>query len=382
MKAPVHMVRTVMLLIMVCGAVSEVQTEPYQTPDEGYFWEHPEEIRVAGTDMAFTSEIFNNVKNQNIFFMTQFNDGWVFMTSFFGFRTRSGFIKRWGIYVVVTDPAGNSYFAKLEMKDRDIEFAEDRLYITDGTNWIEGSGMEYRVHYDFEGFYCDLTFNNILPPWKPGDGKEVFTEDGDVFERRTVNSPWADVSGVIRYGDTVHNVKGEGYSEYSILIVPFRRMNPALHAIRLFSPPGTPREDRWHLGILDYLNHEDYGEERFPRLILAHGDDFVITTKDYILEGLDWTPAPNTPWEYPAKIRISYTGNGYRLEGYYTSNILFDVTDIFAEIPAIIRNFLLTFMSRPVYIRNLGEFTGYLIMPDGRVETLHLYGPYEYLLAK
>ena len=94
------------------------------------------------------------------------------------------------------------------------------------------------------------------------------------------------------------------------------------------------------------------------------------------------SPAPDTPWEYPAKMRISYTGHGYRLEGYYTSNILFDVTDIFAEIPAIIRNFLLTFMARPVYIINLGEFNGYLIQPDGRVETLLLYGPYEYLLAK
>jgi hypothetical protein len=232
------------------------------------------------------------------------------------------------------------------------------------------------------GFSCDLTYNNILPPWKPGDGMEYFTDDGTVYERRTVNSPWANVTGTMTVDGKKMKVNGEGYSEFSLLIVPFRYMNPALHAIRVFSPDGTPDDERWHLGILDYFNHDQYGGRRFPRLILGHGDEYVITTKEYIIEELEWTPAPDTPWEYPRRLDISYNKDGYVFKGTYRSHLIFNITDIFDEIPAFIRDFLLLFMSRPVYIRNLGEFEGYLITPEGDYHRIHLYGPYEYLLTK
>jgi len=373
---------SLVIILFLCYSPGTVFCDSNTSPMEDYFWDHPEKIEVLDSEMAFTSEIFDNVKNQNIFFMTRFNDGWVFMTSYFGFRTRTGFIKRWGIYVVVTNPQGREYFYTLEMNDRNMQFDEDRLFITDGRNTIYGSGNQYHVRYDFEGFSCNLTFRNILPPWKPGDGREVFTEEKDVFERRIVNCPWADVTGEMTFDGIHKRVKGEGYSEFSIIVVPFRRMNPSMHALRVFSPQGTPQEKRWHLGILDYLNHEYYGSERFPRLILGKGNDYVITTKDYVIEELDWTVAGDTPWKYPRRLKISYNKNGYILEGVYISQKLFDITDIFAEIPAIIRNFLLAFMDRPVYIRNLGEFTGYIMSPDGGVESLHLFGPYEYLLAQ
>lgn len=371
-----------LLLFVVIGIPLLLSDDSTTGQDESFFWDNPYEIQVTGKDMSFTDEIFKNVRNQNIFFMTRFNNGWVFMTSFFGFRTRSGFIDQWGIYVVVTDPEGNQFFATHEIKRRDIEFATDRLSITDGKSSIYGGGMYYRVIYDIPGFACDLTYRNILPPWKPGDGMEYFTDDGEVYEMRTVNSPWAEVTGTMTFEGKEVNVEGEGYSEFSMLIVPFRYMNPALHAIRVFSPDGTPENERWHLGILDYLNHDHWGGDRFPRLILGHGNEFVITTKDYSITELDWTPAPDTPWEYPRRLDISYRKNGYIFEGTYRSHLIFNITDIFAEIPEFIQEFLLLFMSRPVYIRNLGEFEGTLITPEGRLYRIHLYGPYEYLLTK
>jgi len=368
--------------LMVSGGLLLTADDSTGGRDESYFWDNPLEIEVKGTDMAFTDEIFTNVRNQNIFFMTRFNNGWVFMTSYFGFRTRSGFIDRWGIYVVVTDPEGNQHFTTHEIKRRDIRFAGNRLYITDGQNSIEGGGMYYRVKYDMPGFSCDLVYRNILPPWKPGDGMEYFSDDGEVYEMRTVNCPWADVTGTMTVDGDEMNVVGEGYSEFSLLIIPFRFMNPALHAIRVFSPDGTPKDERWHLGILDYINHDHWGGDRFPRLILGHGNEFVITTKDYTIQELDWAPAPGTPWEFPRRLEISYRKNGYVFEGTYRSHMIFNITDIFDEIPEFIQEFLLLFMSRPVYIRNLGEFEGSLITPDGRLHRLHLYGPYEYLLTK
>lgn len=350
--------------------------------DESFYWDHPTAIKVKDDEMAYTGKIFQNLRNQNTFFMSRFNNGWVFMTSFFGFRTKNGFIKRWGIFVVVADPEGHSFFVTHEIKPADIEFADDHLFITDGTNFIEGRGMIYRIKYDFPGFSCDIRYDNILPPWKPGDGYEQYTEDNEVFERRIVTCPWGDVTGTLEFEGKNLSIRGEGYGEFSLITTPFNRMDPYMHVLRLFSPNGTSREERWHLGILDYTNHEAYGAKRFPRLILARGGQYVITTKDYQLTGQEWLQAPDTPWEYPRNLKILYNKDGYYLEGTYTSRILFSITDIFKEIPVLIRNFLMLFMSRPVYIRTMGDFTGILITPDGKEYSLHLYGPYEYLLTK
>ncbi len=367
-----------LLLFLSLSAVTA--DEAIEEDHEQFLWDHPETVVVTEEDKAFTNEEFKHARNHSVFIMARFNNGWVLMMSYFGFKV--GFVNSWGIYVSISDPEGNQYWTKHKMKTRDIEFSEDSFYITDGINTIEGENDHFRVTIDIEEFSCDLTYRNIIPAWKPGDGYDYYDEEKTAFDKRAVVSPWAEVSGSFSFNEISMNVTGQGFAEKQLTVNPFTLLNEITYTMRLFSKPGTPDKDRWHLGILENYLHEDYGGTRQPRLTLAHGDKWVITSRDYEIEPYDYKTYKDLPYSYPSKVRIACDYEGYNLSGTYVTTKLFNYTDILDELPPFFRNFVLIFIDRPVYFRCLGEFMGIMTYPDGSTEYLHLLGPYEYIVVK
>ena len=152
--------------------------------------------------------------------------------------------------------------------------------------------------------------------------------------------------------------------------------------MRVYSPEGTDPNDSWHIHMVDILTHPDYGSNRMPRLIVIRGQDYLFATKDYTIEPLDFVFHDDIPYSYPKRLHIFSNTQGYILEGEYSSQKIFNFTDVFAEAPLWLRLILLLFLDRPVYFRCLGEFRGKLTLPDGSTERLHLYGPYEYVIVR
>ena len=348
--------------------------------DENRLWDHPEEVTITEEELSFTREEFEHVRNQSVFVMARFDNGWVLMMSFFGIK--AGIVNNWGIYVGVSDPEGNGYFYKYKIRNRDIQFSEDRLYVTDGDNIVRGGEGFYNFTIDIEGFSCNLTYLNILPEWKPGDGLDYYDEEKTAFDKRAVICPWANVQGEMTVNGNTMDVAGEGFAEKQLTVNPFTKLNPLTYTLRLFSPPDVQDDERWHLGLLENYTHEDYGYDRLPRLNLAKGDDWIFTSRNYTVEAYDFRSHPSVPYKYPARIKISCTENGYTLEGTYSSTHLFNITDIIGELPKFLQNFVLLFMDRPVYYRCIGEFYGIVTFPSGEREFIRLLGPYEYIIVK
>ncbi len=343
-------------------------------------WQNPEQATIKDEELAFTDKRFKQFKNDGIFFMSRFNAGWVFMTSFIGWSY--GPFNQWGIYALVSEPDGTRHWAKHAINKETIKMASDYLYLKGDKNFVEGRGMKYRVHYDFEGFYCDLTYRNVLPPWKPGDGWVFLTPDKKIFNYYLTNCPWADVTGAMKVAGKTLNVVGQGYSDRSLSVMPPTRQNPYLYSIRTFSPDGTPPDKRWFFGLLESISHEEYGSKRLPTLKLAHGNKWVLSTKNYTLTPKDFVKGPDTPYEYPTRLIIHTRDQGYALDGEYRCRKLFDFTDILAELPAWARKAVTKFVKRPVFFRCLGEFNAVLKNPAGDVKRLHLLGPHEYMVVK
>jgi hypothetical protein len=370
---------TVILIFTLSSAL--YGDNKHEADFEQFLWDHPETVVVSEADKAFTSEAYNHAKNQSVFMMARFDNGWVLMMSYFGFK--AGIVNNWGIYVSLSDPEGNGYFTKQKLKTKDIVFADDAFFITDGINTIEGEGNSFRVTMDTDEFSCSLVYNNIIPPWKPGDGYDYYDKERSTFDKRAVVSPWADVSGSFSFQNIEqNNLTGQGFAEKQLTVNPFTKLNETTYTMRLFSDPETPKEDRWHLGILENYLHEDYGGDRQPRLTFAHNDDWVFTSRDYDIHPYDYKTHEDLPYTYPSKVRVFCSHDGYTLDGTYISTKLFNYTDIVDELPPFFRSFILLFIQRPVYFRCLGEFMGIVTYPDGTTEYLHLLGPYEYIVVK
>lgn len=375
-----NILRTIMLIAIPIVLLAASEPIIMEHPTN---WEHPDQATVKDSDLAFNfNRPSKHFKNDGIFFMTRFNGGWVFMSSYIGWQY--GPIKKWGIYALVSDPNGKRYWAQNEIIEKDIVTAKDHLYMKGGKNVAEGRGMTYKVHYDFEGFYCDLTYKNVLPPWIPGDGWIYLSPgiDKDAYNHYMMNSPWADVTGTLTVGGKTHNVVGQGYSDRSDSALPPTKQNPYLYSIRVFSADGTPRQDRWFFGLLESISHADYGSKRIPMLLLAHGEKWVLTTKKYSLTPKNMLKGPNTPYEYPTVFQIKANDQGYVFDAEYKCGKLFDFTDIFAVLPDWVRSIATKFLKRPVFFRCLGELKGTLKSPDGTTTPIHLYGPHEYMVVK
>ena len=368
-------------VLILFSTVFAAAQEKHEEEFEQFLWDHPETVVVTEENKAFTSESYPHAKNQSVFMMARFDNGWVLMMSYFGFK--AGIVNNWGIYVSLSDPAGNGYFTKQKLKTKDINFSEDSFYISDGTNTIEGERDSFRVVMDTDEFSCDLVYENIIPPWKPGDGYDYYDTKKTAFDKRAIVSPWAEVRGSFSFKDIqLTSLTGQGFAEKQLTVNPFTKLNETTYTMRLFSPPDTPEEERWHLGILENYLHEDYGGDRQPRLTFAHNDGWIFTTREYDIEPFDYRTHEELPYTYPSKVRVVCSQDGYNLDGTYIATKLFNYTDIMDELPPFFRSFLLLFIDRPVYFRCLGEFMGIITYPDGSTEYLHLVGPYEYIVVK
>jgi len=299
------------------------------------------------------------------------------------FHMKSNLFDKWGIYALVSDPEGNSRWYTYEMDGRKIVFETDYLYITDGENTFSGREDVFKLDCNFDNFSCDLTFENVLPSWKGDDGYVYLDKEENLFEFRVVISPWAKVKGTINMnGEKIYINDGYGYGEKSLVINPITKLNPLLYAIRVYSTEDVPWKDRWHIHVLESVAHPEYNSKRIPRMIVARGGEWVFTTPDYTIEPFDYGSLEGIPYSYPKRVRIESEANDYKLSGVYTSRVFFDYTDVFAEIPPILRAIIKLFFNRPVYFRNLGDFKGTLTKPDGEVVDLNLTGPYEYIVVK
>jgi hypothetical protein len=344
-----------------------------------YLWDHPNSVRVSSEMVAFSGADYKKAKNESIYIMGYFNDGWVFMFNLF--HLDSVLFNRWGMYALVTEPDGTSYWKTTAPRAKDITLDEGYLYYSDGVNLVEDSDTRLILKCDFDGFRCDLEFDKLIPPWKPGTGRENYTEEGEYFQYKAVFAPKADLHGTIRIDGLDLSVEGFGYAEKTLFVNPITRFQPYLHALRLYTPYETHPEESWHVGILHAVLNDAYENRELPRLVVARDDRWVFTTRDYTFEPLRTARLAIAPYDYSTAFALHAEKEGYILDGIVEERVFIHFTDVFESVPLWLRNILAVFFKRPVYFRFITDFTGTIREPGGTSHNLKMSGPYEYVVV-
>jgi len=347
--------------------------------DIDYLWDNPDKISVADEKVAFSHVEYNHAKNESIFVLVYFNDGWVLMYSLFHLDT--ALFDRWGMYALIAKPDGTHYWKTSTVSEKEIEILEDHLYYSDGKNFIEAAQDTLTLRCDFDGFTCDLLFDTYMPAWKPGTGRENYTKDGEYFQYKAVFIPRSEVRGTIDIDGMMINVAGNGYCEKTLFVNPLTRHQPYLHALRLYSPFDTPRDEAWHIGIHQVMLNKHFGSREIPRLVLAKGDEWIFTTREYTFEPIETGRRDEISYDYGTKFVLHGEKNGYSLDGIVKERVFFHFTDVFESLPGWFRKILSVFFKRPVYFRYVADFSGTVTAPDGTQYSLEMSGPYEYVVV-
>ncbi len=348
-------------------------------PEES--WEHPGQVRLEPDELRFVERKARTFRSETVYFTGLLNDGWTFTISFsaWNYSVFSG----WGVFAVLADPDGTGHWFQKEVRKSAVRVGTEGLSIRFDEGSIEGSPPEYRIRLrDIQGLTCDLRVRSRLGPWKPGNGYAWLSGERDVYTHFRVPVPWGEVRGTLELPGERLDVEGECYGDQSTLVAPPSRLSSPVCALRAFSPPGTPAGEHWFLGLYEAISHPEYGGRRQPMLLLADTSGWRLTTRRFTLRPSDFLKSDAAPYEFPTRYRLSVEDQGYRLEGEYTLDSVYNVTDILRSLPPFLRGIADALIKRPVIFRGVGGFEGELTEPGGAVRPIRLEGPIEYMIIR
>jgi hypothetical protein len=339
-------------------------------------WEHPNELRLAEDEVFPHTPYGRGWRNHSFYWLGRLDNGCIVVMN--SFQWRYGALGAWGMYVIVRDPGGRVF--TWDGKIEDPEAAPRGMRVVAENARFESRTGWHRWAVNVPGFSCDFTFVNVLPAWKPGDGLARF--DDDFYFAYRLPAPWADLSGTMTVDGRVVDAAGQCFYDTTEYQVPLSRTSAGSHAARVWSAPGTPRADRWFIDILTTIPHPGFGAPDLPMLVVAHGERWVMTTKDYTFDFVETVTPDDPPYPYPVRIALSARDANGTLVGSFTLEPPYVTTDIFDRLPVVFRALASLFLRRPVIYRNLARFTGRVTEPDGRTTDLDLSGQAEFAVTR
>ncbi|OHD72508.1 MAG: hypothetical protein A2177_10945 [Spirochaetes bacterium RBG_13_68_11] len=343
-------------------------------------WDFPELVSPARDSLLFSEPVTTRNASRSFYYTGVSFDGYVYVIQVFHWHY--GWFDGWGVTILASDSNGNCYVHEGRISDKDLTESKEALSIRFGGNLVEDEGDTSRILLATDGFRCDLVIRSILPPWTPGNGYALLVGDDDIYMRKAVPVPLATTSGTLQIGNKTISAKGWCYGDRSLIVAPPGKLNFTGCAFRVFGQQTSDDEEPWMLALLDYTSVGRPAGLRIPMLLMAHGREWILTSKEYQITCEDLVHDADASFSYPSRIHLSVRSRGYSLEGDYICDRLVATTDVFDNFPGLLRAMVSVFLKRPIIFRMVGHFEGTLAKPDGSVERLRLAGEGDYFTVR
>jgi hypothetical protein len=341
--------------------------------EPGSAWDHPEQATPQEGSLLFADPRTNHYSSRAFYFTGWCRSGYCWVIHLFHWRY--AVFDGWGIVVVVSDFDGHRFIHEGRIGRRDLTEEPGVFSVRFGPNLLESDGRTSRIVLAIDEFRCDLTLHAALPAWIPGDGYARLVGSDDAYMRKAVPFPLAEASGTLQIGTARITADGWAYGDRSLIVAPPGKLDSTGCAFRVFGPA-------WGLALLEY-DSIGWGEgTRIPMLLLVHGSEWVLASRDYQLTYADLAVDPATSVAHPRRIHLRAQSRGYALEGDFLAEQLVHVSDVIDHFPGLFRGLVSVFIQRPVIFRSVGQFVGTLITPTGAVVSLRLDGQGDYFTVR
>ncbi len=341
--------------------------------DSAAGWADPEKVTVSEADLFPNPPYVGNWQSRSFFFIGRLDDGTFFVINLFHWEFM--FLHSWGILVLVTDTAGRVFQYQGSLPDEDKSDPAQGFDHRFGEDLFISSAGEHTVKVSVKGFSCDLQMHNLLPAWEPGDGWIYYDSSRTAYGHYAVPAPLATVSGTMTVFGNARSADGLCTWDSSLTVQPLGRTNSPQYSLRAFG-------DDIFIDIVEAVTDPGYGSKQIPILYAARGSTWLFTTGDFSFAPSDWTAMSQPPYPYPGVFDVNAAGRGWTLNGQFVSSRMYSVSDVFQELPPLIREIVSVFLKRPVLYRMVGEFRGTLISPQGDRQQLVIPAHAEYVVVK
>lgn len=280
-------------------------------------------------------------------------------------QTRELVARKAGVELHVYSPDGSRREIIRHYPDSQVSAAVDHCKVQIGENtaeafFDEGELPVHRVHLAEEDLVFDLTFHSEVPGWMPGRGQTTY---GDrEFFAWAVGAPRAKVTGTVRIGDRVIEASGRGYHDHNWGVGDMKRIIDRWYWGRLYM-------DDFTLVYATVLTQKGYGAHWATPLMLAHGEDIVLSTGELVVTPGPMRFHPVANREYPSSLRLTVDG---QVDLLLEVQEIVHAHDFLADVPvvraALVKPLVNKLLGRPGYFRFRSDFT-LTVTLDGETHT-------------
>lgn len=263
--------------------------------------------------------------------------------------------KKPGVELHLYTPSGEKLSAARVYSAPDVRVSRAKCDVWVGDNHASIEGTEdvglpvHHLHIAEGGMEADLTFQNMVPGWKPGGGKTNYGERD--FFAWVVPAPRATVDGTVKVGGETIEARGTGYHDHNWGVGDMRRIVSYWHWGRLYAGEFT-------LLYANVMTRKRYGNACSTPLMLAKGDRVILSTGEMSLRGSDHVFNSVANRDYPSTVLIEVPGS-LRLELEVEDvidahNLLRDVSPVFGN--RTVETIANRLIGRPGYFRFNSRF--------------------------
>ena len=205
-----------------------------------------------------------------------------------------------GLKVKVKRAGGGTVKASARFDEDEWSHSARPFRVVLGRNQLSGGPGRLSAKVDVGDVQLDLTFVNVLPAWRPGNGRATYDSDGEGYYDLTILAPRAKVTGTITTKGTTARFEGDGYADHRASNVAPNVAGRRWVRFRSFDGDWTVIAQEFHFP-------KDLGGGRSPFLLVGYKDRVVFQSLGYKLRftevGRDGNP--DTPYTYPKAMTIS-----------------------------------------------------------------------------
>lgn len=209
------------------------------------------------------------------------------------------------VNINIVMPDGTEYKELLCVPAEESEHGRDSCYVKYGPHSAIGDLKNYDVVYSpVNGLGCNLHYECLVKPFRPGGTAYVALGDNDEFYYTDMSIPKSKVSGTITVNGETIEVEGLGYHDHQWMnIHPFMAWHHWVWG-RLYAEEFT-------VVIYDFVTAEKFGFTRIPILGIMNGDGDVIFDNTQPVEWeVELYHQKELNKDFPKKMSYKFNDNG------------------------------------------------------------------------
>lgn len=251
----------------------------------------------------------------------------------------------------------------------------DGIDIRFGKNRIYGQLDALKLHLENSSFSADLDLKNVVPPWKPGNGRAQYGKSSDRYLVYHLLAPLARVTGVYHLveEDEDHPIGGFIHSDHVASSVGIHELTRTLARMRVFTP------DLFFV-YADVQPPRLYGDVPIRFAVMFKDGKLVFQSTDFNVDfSKIWVDPKKDNYSVPGMIEIRSKDGQAPFHGIISSRKMTNREDHLETANAAER-FILSKFVKPVEYQHEGVFA-IKVKNDVKEIEYRGKGAYEYFIV-